>query len=332
MDELVSVIIPTFNRAGLLPQTIKSVLKQTYKRIEILIVDDGSTDDTREVVASFSDERIRYFRIDHFGYPAPARNKGLSEARGNFIAMLDSDDLWFPRELSTQMKVFESNPSLFLVGTNIVNYPIPSGPVLKLKRDTIVSFREIFSINCIITSSVLFKKSIVQEIGLLDDRRRVKSVEDFDYWLRLLHAHDKSVLILKQVLTAYRIHENNISQISQTVGPLKELQHIVHVYAKYNDLYPELVRRIIASRLDFIHYALVKKRIVEHQMSLSAFLGPATLSLKYKVEGLLLYLSGMLVRVFAGFLEKNPPDSYHLDVNAAPLGGTSKLFFPYLPK
>jgi glycosyltransferase involved in cell wall biosynthesis len=294
MNELVSVIIPTFNRADLLPWTLKSVLNQTYKQFEILVVDDGSTDGTGDVVASFNDERIRFFYIDHHGYPAPARNKGISEAKGSYLALLDSDDLWFPGKLSSQVKAFEKNPDLFLVGTNIVNYPIPSKPVLNLKKDKIFSFREIFSFNRIMTSSVLFKKSIVQEIGLFDEHREFKAVEDYDYWLRLLHAYDKSVLVLKDILTAYRIHEKNMSLISDSIAPLRELQRLVHVYEKYKGTYFGLLQRIISNRLAFVHYMLARTHLLNGEMNLFAFLGSNKISIRYKIKGVLLYCSNRL--------------------------------------
>jgi glycosyltransferase involved in cell wall biosynthesis len=102
----VSVIVPTFNRGYILPDAIKSVLAQTYPHFEIVVVDDGSTDDTIEVVAKFKDERIRVVRHSKNAGVSAARNTGLTSANGEFISFLDSDDLWAPDKLALELKFF----------------------------------------------------------------------------------------------------------------------------------------------------------------------------------------------------------------------------------
>ena len=109
MNELVSVITPSYNTARFLRETIGCVLSQTYENWEMLIVDDGSTDDTDDVVASFSDPRIRYFKNERNSGAAGSRNRALREARGKWIAFLDSDDLWTPDKLEKQIRFMEEN-------------------------------------------------------------------------------------------------------------------------------------------------------------------------------------------------------------------------------
>jgi len=104
----VSVIIPTYNRAHLIKRAIQSVLNQTYQDFEVIIVDDGSTDNTEKVVKSFNDPRIRYIRHEKNKGAAAARNTGIKAAKGKFIAFQDSDDEWLPEKLEKQMKVFET--------------------------------------------------------------------------------------------------------------------------------------------------------------------------------------------------------------------------------
>ena len=113
---LVSVIIPTHNRASLVCDAVKSVLAQTYNNIEIIVVDDGSTDDTRSVVTALSGN-IKYILQEKQG-PGVARNRGIDEASGDWIAFLDSDDLWLPDKLSLQFKVLETFPQYKAVHTN----------------------------------------------------------------------------------------------------------------------------------------------------------------------------------------------------------------------
>ena len=107
----VSVIIPTYNRAHLVGRAIRSVLNQTYQDFEIIVVDDGSTDNTEEVVKSFNDPRIRYIRHEKNRGGSAACNTGIRAARGEYIAFQDSDDEWLPEKLEKQMQVFENTPT-----------------------------------------------------------------------------------------------------------------------------------------------------------------------------------------------------------------------------
>ena len=109
MNELVSIIMPSYNTANFIGETIKSVLEQTYKNWELLIVDDCSTDNTDEVVARYNDERITDMKNVKNSGAAVSRNKALNVARGKWIAFLDSDDLWYPTKLEEQIKYMEKN-------------------------------------------------------------------------------------------------------------------------------------------------------------------------------------------------------------------------------
>ena len=114
----VSVIIPTYNRAHLVGRAIRSVLNQTYQDFEIIVVDDGSTDNTEEVVKSFNDPRIRYIRHEENKGAAAARNTGIKAAKGKFIAFQDSDDEWLPKKLEKQMEAFDNaSPKVGVVYT-----------------------------------------------------------------------------------------------------------------------------------------------------------------------------------------------------------------------
>lgn len=116
----VSVIIPTYNRAHLIGRAIKSILNQTYQDFEIIVVDDGSTDNTEEVLKGFNDSRILYIRHNHNRGGAAARNTGIKAARGKYIAFQDSDDEWLPEKLEKQMKVFENvSPKVGIVYTDM---------------------------------------------------------------------------------------------------------------------------------------------------------------------------------------------------------------------
>jgi glycosyltransferase involved in cell wall biosynthesis len=302
MADLVSVIIPTYNRAELLPFTIRTVLNQTYQSFEIIIVDDGSTDNTSDVVLSFHDDRIRYFQIDHKGFPAPARNKGIQEARGVYIAMLDSDDLWFSSKLMHQIHVFEENPAIKLISTNFTFFTKDKEPQLKLRMDTTVSFKKILKHNLIMNSSVVFKKDIVKEIGYLDDRPIFKSVEDYDYWLRILHSYDNSVLILKECLTVYRVHEHSISDIANVISPLIELNRLFKIYKKYLGEDEQFVNQVVRRHYNFIHYHLDKKRVMNSELGLLQFLKDKKILANFKIRGILYFISRRLEKYIPSVL------------------------------
>lgn len=111
INPTVSVVIPTYNRAALLGRSIRSVLGQSYKDFELIVIDDGSTDETSHVVADFADPRIRYLPLPHNTGAGAARNAGVRVARGKFLAFQDSDDEWLPSKLAKQISAFESGPA-----------------------------------------------------------------------------------------------------------------------------------------------------------------------------------------------------------------------------
>jgi len=110
INPAVSVVLPTYNRAALLGRAIRSVLGQSYKDFELLVIDDGSTDETSDVLAGFRDRRIRYISLPHNTGAGAARNVGIRTARGKFLAFQDSDDEWMPSKLAKQMSTFERGP------------------------------------------------------------------------------------------------------------------------------------------------------------------------------------------------------------------------------
>ncbi len=293
MTELVSIIIPTYNRCDLIIDTIHSVLAQTYENIEVLIVDDGSTDDTEKRIITIKDSRVRYFRLHHFGYPAPARNHGIKMARGNYIAFLDSDDVWFPRKIETQMRDFELNPNLLAIASNFVYFQGDRKPVLKIKNDQIVSFDDILAHNIIVNSSVVFKREIVEKVGFLNESATFKSVEDCDYWLRILRWQDRSILVLRQPLVKYRIHQANISQQQQALAPLTEIKRLLQVYKQYMQDPQVKVENAIKSKLAYARFYLKSQQIGLRPMAfIQAFKDPDIKPI-YKLKLALTLLKGV---------------------------------------
>jgi len=208
---VVSVIIPTYNRAHFLGETIQSVLNQTYKDFEIVIVDDGSTDKTEELVKSFSDGRLRYIKLGkNTGSSAAPRNAGLKAASGKYIALLDSDDAWLPNKLKLEVEFLDTHPSVSMVCSNYTYFgsrgrpkktgfegvPLASGYGLK----------ELFFHNPISASAVLIKKSCFEKVGDFDES--LVQCGDVDMWLRIA-AHFE-IDYINTPLSKYRFHERNM--------------------------------------------------------------------------------------------------------------------------
>lgn len=209
---LISIITPTYNRGKEILKTINSVLNQTYKDIEFLIIDDGSNDDTVEWIKTVKDKRIRLFHQNHSGIPAKGRNRGIKEARGDYIAFIDHDDLWYPNKLELQMNFFQQNSSLVIVATNGYYHPKINPVILPIKKNVILLYEKYFfsKNNPVMNSSVLIRKNIFDKIGLLDDSIG-NYLPDRDFWLRTLKYRDESILILRTPLFIRTIHGTNLS-------------------------------------------------------------------------------------------------------------------------
>jgi len=180
---LVSVIIPTYQRANLLNRALTSVFSQSYQQIEVLVIDDGSTDDTSKVVKRFS-ERINYYYIPHSGV-SRARNVGIKHAHGKWIAFLDSDDYWLPDKLRKQMHYLSCHPEYLICHCDEIwiknGRRINQGK--KHKKYPGWFFYPSLWLCLISPSSVVIHLSVLKEVGLFDESFDV--VEDYELWLRI---------------------------------------------------------------------------------------------------------------------------------------------------
>lgn len=185
--EKVSVIIPTYNRENLIERSIRSVLNQTYKNLEVIVVDDGSTDHTREIVESIKDQRIIYHKQENGG-AAKARNTGVSLATADYIAFHDSDDVWREDKLIKQMSFLKQNPEYGMVYSNFFfhrldgsGYSIPKDvkPIGELSGDI---FFTVLINNTVGAPTMVMKKELFEEIGGFDTT--LKCLEDWDFTIR----------------------------------------------------------------------------------------------------------------------------------------------------
>lgn len=184
----VSVIIPTYNRAHLIGRAIQSVLDQTYQDFEIIVVDDGSTDNTEEVVTDFNDERLRYIRLEeNSGTSAAPRNTGIKVARGKYIAFQDSDDEWLPEKLEKQMRVFEiASPEFGVIYTGFWRIAggkktyIPSSRITPKEGDI---HNILLEGNFIGGPVTLIRKECLERAGMFDEE--LPQLMDWEMWIRL---------------------------------------------------------------------------------------------------------------------------------------------------
>ena len=205
----ISVIIPTWNRAHRLLPALESVCKQTHRAHEILVIDDGSTDATRNLVSA-GFPGVRYHYQDNHGV-SHARNTGIRRATGDWIALLDSDDRWHPAKLERQIQVLGENPAYRICHTDEIW--IRNGkrvnPMRKHAKEGGHIFRHNLPRCAISPSAVLISKQLLVETGNFDER--LPACEDYDLWLRLCARHP--VLFLDEPLTIkYGGHADQLSR------------------------------------------------------------------------------------------------------------------------
>jgi len=183
----VSVIIPTYNRAYLIGRAIQSVLNQTYQDFEIIVVDDGSTDDTEEIVRGFKDKRIGYIRHEKNKGAAAARNIGIKAAKSEYIAFQDSDDEWLPEKLEKQMKVFENAPpEVGVVYTDFLRIKgnkkihIPFSWVTQKEGNI---HKELLKGNFVTTQSVVIRKKCFKKSGVFEEN--LSRLQDWELFIRV---------------------------------------------------------------------------------------------------------------------------------------------------
>lgn len=185
---MVTVVVPTYNRARLLSRALDSVFAQTFPDFELVVVDDGSTDDTHSLVDRYDDPRLRYLRIDHGGV-SRSRNKGVATAVGAWIAFLDSDDFWHPRKLERQLETLGANPAFSAVYTNEVwiRRGQRVNPRNRHRKYSGWIYHRCLPLCIISPSSILLKRDLFDRVGGFDTLFPV--CEDYDLWLRLTARH-----------------------------------------------------------------------------------------------------------------------------------------------
>jgi glycosyltransferase involved in cell wall biosynthesis len=246
----VSVVIPTHNRADVVGDAIQSVIFQTFEDWELIVVDDASEDNTEEVIGSFKDQRIRYVRHEANRGGAAARNTGVRESSGDYIAFLDSDDRWMKKKLEGQVAVFRNNDEeTGLVYTGLTREGEKTGQKCP-KHEGWIS-EKLFLNNPVGSCSVaVVKKNVISEVGGFDEE--LPSSQDKDLWLRISHRYKIRFLSGIYVIKRETKNKKQISRnhVSKCEGKVKFYNKHMHKFSdRKKSMYLRKMGRIFRTRM-----------------------------------------------------------------------------------
>ena len=254
MDKnLISIITITRNRAGFISEAIESALGQSFPDWELIIIDDASQDNTREIADNYAkkDSRIKYFRNDEHLRISKSRNKALGLARGEYIAVLDSDDVWSDRDkLKKQYEFLERNKDYVLVGGGVIvidEHGQETKRYFNRESDENIRGKILFQ-NQFAHSSVMFKRDVALKVGGYDENLNIG--EDYDLWLKL--GTLGKMANLKEYLLKYRVHGGNI-----TLKRIEALKNNIAIIRKYKNRYPNYYLAYARRALRSLIYRLI---------------------------------------------------------------------------
>jgi glycosyltransferase involved in cell wall biosynthesis len=246
----VSVVIPTFNSARLVREAIDSVLGQTYRDFEIIVVDDGSDDDTSSVVAQFG-SNVNYFKQTNQGAGA-ARNQGIAMSRGKHIAFLDADDLWAPEKLAEQIPVIEQDSSVGLVYSDWAITSPGGGTKASQLKDLKPQSGNVFDglVQCgfILTSGAVVRRTCLDDVGDFDNTLSI--AQDYDLWLRI--SYRWKIELVNKVLVTKKDRDGNLS--SNLIRTANERIALFHkALINFSDMTPS-TRQLVKDQLAYNYW------------------------------------------------------------------------------
>jgi glycosyltransferase involved in cell wall biosynthesis len=220
----VTVIIPTYNRAGILKAAVTSVLAQTFKDFELIVVDNYSSDDTEAVVNAFHDKRISYFKNQNNGLVSINRNFGIEKAQGECIALLDDDDLWLPEKLEKQIQLLDANKELGLVYSDcyvIDDSVVPREKTYFARKKPArgAAFTRLLQDNFIPILTVVIRQEALGNVGGFNPSYKI--AQDYDLWLRI--AQHYSIDFIDQPLGKYRVHGQSATSKNHILNYIEEM-------------------------------------------------------------------------------------------------------------
>ncbi|MGQ9569633.1 MAG: glycosyltransferase [Thermodesulfovibrionales bacterium] len=264
-EKLISICIPTYNRAGLIRDAIDSVLAQEYIDYEILVVDDGSTDETANIISRYRDNRIRYIRKEHSGAPA-TRNRCIAEARGEYIVWLDSDDVLLPGTLQTYAKAIEENPDVdVLYGDLIVTDAHLNNKRTLTYRDWYGRSKDLISSlineNPVPNPGVMVKKDCYKRFGNYDES--FTRAHDYEFWSRI--AGKAIFKHVGKVVAKWRMHDSNWAGGRVKVDFSYEARVIKKILERYSmqEIYPDIDWTDSKNKAEAIALSRISKQLMK---------------------------------------------------------------------
>jgi glycosyltransferase involved in cell wall biosynthesis len=258
---IVSVVIPTYNSAHYIEEALESVVDQSFKDFEIIVIDDGSTDGTGEVLKKYGDRIISLFQ-DNSGC-ANARNRGIRIALGKYIAFLDADDLWMPAKLEKQVAIFNKNENLGMVTTGVYSFDVKGiYGFSKNKRKTLMRgdvAKNIFLHSNIGTPTVMVRKRVFDKVGLFEERTRqgdkvfLSHGSDDNMWIRIAAHFD--VELIDEPLVKIRVHPSMMTlKKSELLESVKYNIHLLNT--KYGDNVKKRIEKAIPIKTSHVQFAI----------------------------------------------------------------------------
>lgn len=246
----ISIVMPTYNQAHYIGESIQTVVDQTFENWELIVINNYSDDNTEEVVKSFKDDRITLINFRNNGIIAASRNTGLMNCHGEFIAFLDSDDKWLGKKLDKQLLIIESQKDIGLVATNAITFSDSQERYLKGRADRRLNSDQLIKSNLVLNSSVLVRREIIEQVGLLDENPEIRAQEDWDFWIRI--SLETKIFLIAEPLTLYRVHTTNNSteDADPIVGYIKKLNKRKVVLEKFSEI--EAVKKSVKRQIDYI--------------------------------------------------------------------------------
>jgi len=231
MNSLVSVVVPLYKSAERFEKTLQTILDQTYDPIEVVLVDDGSPDNSGEIAARWVEKHanVRYFRKENGGVGS-ARNYGIKQTRGEFVAFCDHDDLWVPTKLEEQIPLFEdARVGMVYSGARLISIPKQTDYGTFCQYVEGRCYREFLIKNPIPSSSAVIRKSCLDQVGGFSETAEMQGVDEWHLWLRIAHDYDVAAIskpLITLVLTGDNYSSNQLRMLRAEVCCLNDIFRI----------------------------------------------------------------------------------------------------------
>ena len=278
-NELISIILPTYKRCQILTKAINSVIDQTYKNWELIIIDNNSNDGTKELIKNYDNNKILFLNIKNRVSIAKSRNYGIKKSKGVYLAFLDSDDYWAKNKLRLCLDFMNDKVDLIYhdleisyEGKNIFKKKLPSR---KLKSPIFMDL--LLNGNAINLSSVIVRKNIINKVGGMNESLQMKTSEDYNTWLRIAR-HTENFFYLPKTLGFYLIHNQNSSNQDMSIP-------IGFAIKEFLPLLNEREKKIIEENLQFISskFNYLSGNIREAKKKLFFLFNSCNLKTKFKI-------------------------------------------------